>query len=202
MRSTLANLRVTEAVSWVLADVRMDKPPPQYPFPQEPGFLHNSRRSDILYVAEAAHSEVWVSFDVRFRMGVDHHDDQGQVVQAVRETARELLRKRTPFVWDATHLSRSTRAKTLELLNSYGARIDIVYIEVPEVEFRARNRARGGSRVPDIALDRMLQRWEPPLPTEGHSVSYVVSGREIRFEDIASLQKSRPGIEPMSDIKP
>ncbi|KAG1433511.1 hypothetical protein G6F57_022096 [Rhizopus arrhizus] len=35
--------------------------------------------------------------------------------------ARELLRRKAPFVWNATHLSELMRKKTLDLLYSYHA---------------------------------------------------------------------------------
>jgi predicted kinase len=147
------------------------------------------------WIVTHRHGLSMVSFDAqREAMGVDPEQEQGAVVQVVRENARELLRKRIPFVWDATHLSRATRGKALDLLNAYGARIDIVYIEAPEAELRARNRGRGNAHVPDAVIDRMLQRWEPPLPSEGHSVSYIVSGREVRWQDVATLVE--PSVEP------
>lgn len=125
-----------------------------------------------------------VGFDeVRAQLGVDPEDNQGAVVQAVLEAAREHLRAGRDFAWNATNVSVQLREKALGLLADYSARIEIVYLEEPEEVLRSRNRARkGNTRVPDSAIDRMLLKWEPPLQSEGHQVRYISSGQEVKFE--------------------
>ncbi len=121
-----------------------------------------------------------VGFDsARVALGVSHDDDQGAVVQAVQEQARQLLnpKNRRRFVWNATNTNPQLREKCLGLLAAYDARVEIVYLETDEAEMRRRNRARPDrTRVPDEAIDRMLLRWEPPLATECHRIDYVIDG--------------------------
>ena len=57
----------------------------------------------------------------------------------------------------------------------YGARARIVYVEVPEAVLRAQNRGRT-STVPDVVVERLLDRWEVPEPGEAHEVSHVIRG--------------------------
>lgn len=72
-----------------------------------------------------------VSLDlIRDEMGVSGTDNQGQVIQAAYERAREHLRAGTDFVWNATNVTRQNRSKVLRLLRDYRAHIEIVYIEV------------------------------------------------------------------------
>jgi predicted kinase len=115
-----------------------------------------------------------ISLDaIRDELDVDPTDSQGHVVARARELAREHLRAGRRFVWNATNLSRSMRATVTNVLFGYGARVRIVYVEVPAEVQRAQNRAREAA-VPDSVIERMLDRWEVPDPGEAHEVSYVV----------------------------
>jgi predicted kinase len=115
-----------------------------------------------------------VSLDgLREELDVDPHDNQGVVVQAARERAREHLRKRERFVWNATNISRRFRGPVLSLLADYHARIKLVYVEATHDALWEQNRSRAGV-VPEKAIRGMLERWEIPDVTEAHEVAYVV----------------------------
>ena len=121
---------------------------------------------------ERGHSPV-VSLDrIRARLKVDPTDNQGRVVQAAREAAREHLRDGRDFVWNATHLSRRLRSLSISLCLQYGARVEIVYVESPASRLFAQNRRRPDA-VPEGAIDRLLRRWEVPDRTEAHAVQFV-----------------------------
>jgi predicted kinase len=96
------------------------------------------------------------------------------IVACAREDAREHLRAGRSFVWNATNLSKRIRAQCIRLCAGYGARVRIVYVEVPEPTLRAQNRARPRP-VPDAVLDALLDRWEVPDTTEAHDVVYAVT---------------------------
>lgn len=121
--------------------------------------------------------------DIRAEMEVESGEAEGEVVQAARAQARKLLAAGQDFVWNATHLSRQMRAKTISLLADYGARVEIVYVEVPAGELFSRNNRRA-DKVPESALLRMIQRWEPPLPWEGHHVMWLAGGEGDCPEDV------------------
>jgi putative nucleotidyltransferase with HDIG domain len=115
-----------------------------------------------------------VSLDqIRSELDVDPADSQGEVVAHARELAREHLRAGRTFVWNATNLSRQLRTSVVNLFLDYGARVRIAYVEVSETLLRARNRARVAA-VPDVVIDRLLERWEVPEPGEAHDVSYCI----------------------------
>ena len=119
-----------------------------------------------------------VSLDaLRDTMDIDPDENQGQVVQAAREQARELLRRGERFVWNATNLNRQRRAPILSLAGDYGARIRIVYVESPAATLFAQNKAREAS-VPEKVIRRMTERWEVPLLSEGHVVERLVREAE------------------------
>src|SRR6201999_1228186 len=82
------------------------------------------------YVREHFPSLPVVSLDdLRGGMEGDPGDDQGAVVQAAKERAKEHLRKGASFVWNATNLNRQRRAPIVQMAADYGARVRIVYLE-------------------------------------------------------------------------
>lgn len=111
--------------------------------------------------------------ELRAELAIDPDDTQASVIAAARDQARDYLRSRTPFAWNATNLSRSLRTQLLDLLRSYRARTHVVYCETSPVEQDPRNRARR-EPVPRAAIARMIERWTVPDPTEAHEVTYVV----------------------------
>jgi putative nucleotidyltransferase with HDIG domain len=113
---------------------------------------------------------------LREELDIDHGGGQGAIIAAARERARELLRRRDPFAWNATNISHTLRAGLIDFLTGYAARIHVVYIEVEAGEQEIRNRARRDP-VPRAALARMLDRWSPPRPGEAHRVTYAVDRR-------------------------
>jgi putative nucleotidyltransferase with HDIG domain len=126
------------------------------------------------WVREHAGALAVVSLDaMRTELDVDPTDAQGQVVQAVRERAKELLRRREPFVWNATNLSRQRRGPLIDLLADYKARVRVVYVEVPAETLFAQNKAREAA-VPAAVIKRMTERWEVPTLVEAHEVVLAV----------------------------
>ncbi len=111
---------------------------------------------------------------LRGELDVDPDDAQSEVIAAAREQARRYLRAGTSFAWNATNLTPSLRGQLLELFRGYRARTHIVYCEAVPEELLTRNRNRE-ARVPAGVIDRMLQRWTVPDPTEAHEVTYAVS---------------------------
>jgi len=123
----------------------------------------------------AEHLPGWpiVSLDqIRTELGIAHGKPQGQVVQAARERAREHLRDGRHFVWNATNLTRQTRGSLIQLFADYNARVRIVHLEAPADQLFTRNSARDDA-VPRAAVERMVERWEPPDLTECHELEQV-----------------------------
>ena len=117
-----------------------------------------------------------VSLDVlRSELDVDPTEAQGVVVQAARERAKELLRRREPFVWNATNLSRQRRGPIIDLCADYKARVRIVNVDAPAAMLFAANRAREAA-VPEATIRRMTERWEVPSLLEAHAVELVTRG--------------------------
>lgn len=122
-----------------------------------------------------AHVPVVSLDDKRRELAIDPDENQGAVLDAARATAREHLRKKQPFVWNATNLSAELRRGLIELFVDYGADVEIVYVESAYEAQRAQNRERE-ARVPENVLARMRDRWELPTPAEAHAVHYYAMG--------------------------
>jgi predicted kinase len=115
-----------------------------------------------------------ISLDtLRREMDIKPKERQGRVVSAARERAREFLRRKQGFVWNATNLSRQVREQCINLFAAYNARIRIVYLDVPERKLFEQNSARD-AEVPAKIIRDLLDRWEVPDKTEAHRVDWVV----------------------------
>lgn len=114
-----------------------------------------------------------ISLDtIRKELGILPTDNQGRVIKEGRERAKALLRKKQPFVWNATNLSREIRQIQIQLFEQYGAAVRIVYLETDEKTRRERNKAREAA-VPEEAVERMLRKIEPPSPEEAMFVEWI-----------------------------
>lgn len=115
-----------------------------------------------------------ISLDaLRREMDINPKERQGRVVSAARERAREFLRGKQSFVWNATNISRQVREQCINLFAAYNARTRIVYLDVPERKLFEQNSARD-AEVPAAVIRALLERWEVPDRTEAHRVDWVI----------------------------
>lgn len=98
--------------------------------------------------------------------------NQGQVIQAAHESARQHLRAGQNFIWNATNITAQTRARVLRLLRDYNARIRIVYIEPDYNRLFSQNRNRDHV-VPTEVMLKLAAKLEPPTWAEAHEVTYL-----------------------------
>ncbi|MFN7932168.1 MAG: AAA family ATPase [Bryobacteraceae bacterium] len=132
---------------------------------------HGATGLEVLLMSHAPHIPV-ISLDgLREQLGIAPTEAQGEVVQAAREHARTYLRARKGFIWNATNLSRDLRSQAIELCTSYQASVRIIYVEARAAALFERNRQRPRP-VPPAAIERMLQRWDTPGPTEAPAVEW------------------------------
>jgi predicted kinase len=116
-----------------------------------------------------------ISLDaLRDEMGVEPGDNQNAVVVRAREQARVYLRRKQPFVFNATNLNTDLREYWTELFRKYHARLRFVYLEVPFTELLRRNKVRpAAKRVPEEAIRKMMRKWELPGLSEAHVVGRI-----------------------------
>jgi len=114
--------------------------------------------------------------DIRIEMGVKRRDTKGngQVIQEAKERAKKYMRKHVDFVWNATNITKQLRSQIIDLFLSYGARVEIIYIEVPYKQTILQNKSRE-DMIPQTAIDKMIEKLEPPVREEAHSITYYVN---------------------------
>lgn len=117
-----------------------------------------------------------ISLDgIREELGVSPKDGSGKVVNLAISRARMLLRKKEPFIWNATNLTQEIRQRLCGLFTGYGARVHIMYLEAPYEEILKRNQIRT-RQIPEPVLEKMIDKLEMPEPWEGYEVSYKIDG--------------------------
>ena len=113
-----------------------------------------------------------ISLDgIRREMKISPTDNQSKVIETARERARELLRRKQPFVWNATNLSPMVRKKQIKLFTQYHAATRIVYLETDWQEQLRRNAAREAA-VPEAAVCHMLEELVLPETQEAAAVEW------------------------------
>lgn len=114
-----------------------------------------------------------ISLDrLRQQLGISPTEPQGKIVQAGRDLAKGYLQSETPFIWNATNIVKPIRSGLIGLFAGYGARIRIVYLEVPLAQVLRQNRDRT-AQVPEAVIHRDRDRLEIPDLTECHCLDYV-----------------------------
>jgi len=114
--------------------------------------------------------------DLRDEMKIAPEDGPDLVLARAREIAKEHLRAKRRFVWNATNIADFARAPVVRLCRDYGATVRIVYLETTWEETQRRNASR--SRVvPTSVIERMLSKLEPPTVRDAPRVDWVLSER-------------------------
>ena len=111
--------------------------------------------------------------DIREELGISPADGSAKVADVATRRARELLRRKEPFIWNATNIIQETRQKLISLCADYGARVKVVYLEVPYEELMQRNQKRE-RKIPEKVLEEMIRKMEVPAPWEAYDVEYWV----------------------------
>lgn len=108
------------------------------------------------------------------KIAPDDKNKQGLVIQLAQAEAKTLLRQKQTFVFNATNINQDRRRKWISLFLNYGARVKIIYLEVPYEQLLAQNRQRSRN-VPENVIERMIGQLEVPKAHEAHEIVYVIS---------------------------
>ena len=114
-----------------------------------------------------------VSLDeIRRKNKVKATDNQGAVANAAKEFAKDHLRKHESFVWNATNLTPQMREQLVDLFESYGANVKIIYVESSYDTLSKQNKNRTAV-VPQDVIDNMLKKLVPPMAYEAREVVWM-----------------------------
>jgi putative nucleotidyltransferase with HDIG domain len=113
--------------------------------------------------------------DLRRKNNIKHGDTKGngQVIQEAKELAKSYLRKQQPFIWNATNITLQMREQLIDLFLVYNAYVKIIYVEVPYATLLKQNSNRNYA-IPNIAIEKMIDKLEVPRQWEAHEVQYFV----------------------------
>ena len=124
------------------------------------------------WITENLESLPMVSLDaIREKYKISPLGPQGEVASIATEEAREYLRKKQSFVWNATNISSDTRGKLISLFENYGASVRTVFLETGWKEGLIRNAGRE-KEVPIPAIKRMLDKLQLPERYESEYVEW------------------------------
>lgn len=99
---------------------------------------------------------------------------QGKIIQEAYELAKEYLRNKQDFVWNATNLTELNRKKLVDLGEMYNAEVKIIYIEKSIKNILKQNKNREFP-VPEDIIKESLFKIEVPTSNEAHYVEYVIN---------------------------
>ncbi|WP_026888178.1 AAA family ATPase [Clostridium beijerinckii] len=136
------------------------------------------------YIKEnLSHMHVISLDDIREEFNVSPRDNSSKIAMIAKDRAKDHLRLKEPFVWDATNIVSDTRKKLCDLFSSYGARVKFIYIEVPYNELISRNRIRARS-VPIKVINNMIHKFDMLESFEGYKTEFHVNGdsKEVSIE--------------------
>jgi predicted kinase len=97
----------------------------------------------------------------------------GRVIQMGKEKAKEFMRKKCSFIYNATNITADMRNKWVSLFMEYGAYVKIIYLEVPHQKLLSQNKNREHV-VPGYVIDKMLGKLEIPTYSEAHTIIYQI----------------------------
>ena len=112
--------------------------------------------------------------NVRKKLGVLPTDPQGVVIATAQEEAKEYLRKKQSFVWNATNITSQIRQKQISLFERYNASVRTVFLETEWEEGLRRNSGREAV-VPEVEIGKMLSKLEIPERFESESVEWKIN---------------------------
>lgn len=110
--------------------------------------------------------------EIRKEMKISPTENQSKVVEIARDQARELLRKKQSFIWNATNISPMIRKKQIKMFTQYHASTRIVYLETDWNEQLRRNACRVDA-VPEQAICRMMEELIPSEAKEATCVQWI-----------------------------
>ncbi|MBQ7969346.1 MAG: AAA family ATPase [Clostridia bacterium] len=111
--------------------------------------------------------------EIRKELGIPPTAKQGKVVAIAHERAREYLRKKQPFVWNATNITAQTRDMQISLFEGYGASVETVFLETEWDEQLNRNRNRE-TQVPSSVIENMLSKLVLPERYESEKIIWKI----------------------------
>jgi len=98
---------------------------------------------------------------------------EGHIYQDIKEMCKVHMRVRQDFVFNATNITKDMRGKAIKEFEDYGAKVEVIYIEVPYKVLLNQNHNRD-HKVPEDAVNNMIGALDIPDLTECYNVQYHI----------------------------
>lgn len=98
---------------------------------------------------------------------------EGHVYQEIKEMCKVHMRATQDFVFNATNVTKDMRGKVIKEFEEYGAKVVVIYVEVPYKELLKQNHNRE-HKVPEDAIEDMIWSLDVPDVTECYDVKYEI----------------------------
>jgi predicted kinase len=99
---------------------------------------------------------------------------EGQVYQEIKDICKTHMRAKRDFVFNATNITKDMRGKVIKEFEEYGAKVVVIYLEVPYKKLLSQNSNRE-YKVPEKAVEDMIWSLDVPDQTESYAVKYEIS---------------------------
>ncbi len=111
--------------------------------------------------------------DIRAELGIKPTDEQGKVISLATARAKEFLRNKTSFIWNATNLTNLVRNKLLRIFHDYNAKVKIIFLETSYENNLNRNNHRS-KEVSVSVIDKFLANINMPQNHEAMEVEWII----------------------------
>ena len=124
------------------------------------------------YIKEnLSHSTISLD-EIRKEMKIKPTDNQGKVIQAAKEKAKEFMRKGDTFIWNATNTSKTMRDGLISLFSDYNYHIHIRYVHNTYDKILIQNKQRE-EQVPEKVIRKLFRNIDIPKISEAHDVIHI-----------------------------
>ncbi len=110
--------------------------------------------------------------DIRRKYKIKPTENQGEVYNIAKEMAKEYLRNKIPFIWNATNITSFTREKQISLFHQYNAKVKVIFLEVAYNENIKRDKERK-EEVTEKIIVEMLNKLEIVENDEAENVEWI-----------------------------
>ncbi len=111
--------------------------------------------------------------DIREEFGIKPTDEQGKIIALATNRAKEYLRNKIPFVWNATNLTNLVRNRVISLFHDYNARVKVLFLETSYENTLIRNNNRT-KVVDEKVIHKLLSKINMPENHEAQEVKWVI----------------------------
>ena len=125
------------------------------------------------YIKENFPNYAVISLDkIRRELKVKPTDNQGETINIAKEKAKEYLRNKQVFIWNATNITDLVRESQIKLFHDYNAKVRIIFLETSWESNMKRNENRK-EYVDILAIEKMLRKLRMPLDNEAEYVEWI-----------------------------